>query len=103
MQGLTPSEVAGFVTCAVALFTFAIGRLSSANSKAEDKARMLDRLDSIRDSCNETRDTVREMSRKLDDHSDRITRVEQQVLALSTRVERVEENCDQRYRIGGTD
>ena len=54
-------------------------------------------------SCSDTRDAVREMSRKLDDHSERLTRVEQQVQALTTRVERVEDNCDARFRTGGTD
>lgn len=47
------------------------------------------------------RDTVREVDRKLGDHSVRIARLEEQVTTLFGRVERVERTCDD--RIGGTD
>lgn len=103
MHEIPWTVITGVIMCALSIATFAVGRVSSSNGKAEDKMRMSTQLDRISDTCSDVRDTVREMSRKLDDHSDRITRVEQQVLALSTRVDRVEENCDSRYRAGGTD
>ena len=44
----------------------------------------------------ETRDAVRDMARKLDDHGERITRVEQRVAALEDRADRLD-------RLGGTE
>ena len=100
---VTPAEVTAVISASIAVATFLIGRLTAMKEGVTDKARMGDRLDRIWETCSDTRDAVREMSRKLDDHSERLTRVEQQVQALSARVERVEDNCDARFRTGGTD
>ena len=100
---VTPAEVTAVISASIAVATFLIGRLTAMKEGVSDKARMGDRLDRIWETCSDTRDAVREMSRKLDDHSERLTRVEQQVQALTTRVERVEDNCDARFRTGGTD
>lgn len=100
---VTPAEVTTVISASIAVATFLIGRLTVMKEGVTDKARMGDRLDRIWETCSDTRDAVREMSRRLDDHSERLTRVEQQVKALTTRVERVEDNCDARFRTGGTD
>lgn len=100
---VTPAEVTSVISASIAVATFLIGRLTAMKEGVADKARMGDRLDRIWETCNDTHDAVREMSRKLDDHSERLTRVEQQVQALTTRVERVEDNCDARFRMDGTD
>lgn len=100
---VTPAEVTAVISASIAVATFLVGRLTAMKEGVTDKARMGDRLDRIWETCSDTHDAVREMSRKLDDHSERLTRVEQQVQALTTRVERVEDNCDARFRTGGTD
>lgn len=100
---VAPAEVTAIISASIAIATFLIGRLTAMKEGVIDKAHMGDRLDSIWETCSDTRDVVREMSRKLDDHSERLTRVEQQVQSLTTRVERVEDNCDARFRTGGTD
>lgn len=100
---VTPVEVTAVISASIAVATFLIGRLTAMKEGVADKARMGDRLDRIWGACSDTCDAVREMSRKLDDHSERLARVEQQVQALTTRVERDEDNCDARFRAGGTD
>lgn len=100
---MTPGEITAAVSVSIAVATFLFGRLTAIRDQVSDKTRMSERLDRIWETCSDTRDAVREMSRKLDDHSERLTRVEQQVHALAARVERVEDNCDARFRTGGTD
>lgn len=55
-----------------------------------------DKLDRNNEIGRETRDAVREMTKKLDDHGERITRVEQRVAALEDRADRFD-------RLGGTE
>lgn len=53
--------------------------------------------------ASEIKDGVKEINRKLDDHGERLTKVEQQVITLFNRLDRVEKNYDLHHGIGGSD
>lgn len=67
----------------------AAGRRGASTDSAREQ-RMSDQLDHISQMCSETRQDVKEMNRKLDDHGSRITRLEEQCTTLFSRVERLE-------------
>jgi len=92
----------GSLMVAVATAAMALRRDSTADrdrqaARAAERRAVADKLDSISDMSRETRDTVREMSSQLQDHSRELARIE-------TRVEEHDRRLDQmEARIGGTD
>lgn len=99
----TWGELSSLVSLAVVALTFVLGRVSASRSGAADRQRTLDKLDRIADDLVELKGGVRQINRKLDDHGERLTVLEQQVRTLFNRVERLEGNCDVHSRLGGTD
>lgn len=92
--------------CVAALACFASLRRNGSIDERSAEARRQhvdDKLDHISATCSETRDTVRELNRKLDDHSTRLATLEAQAQTLFKRIERVESRCDARVRPEGTD
>lgn len=57
---------------------------------AVERQRLTDKLDSISDMSRETRDTVREMSRQLNDHSKQLARIEEQIKEHDDRLDKIE-------------
>lgn len=92
----------GSLMVAVATAAMALRRDSTADrdrqaARAAEQRAVADKLDSISDMSRETRDTVRAMSRQLQDHSRELARIE-------TRIEEHDRRLDQmEARIGGTD
>lgn len=68
-------------------------RSDSAMDSAKDQ-RNADQLSRIEEVVESTRDEVREINRKLGDHGDRITKLEQQNITIFHRLERVEGSMD---------
>ena len=100
-----PLEAGGFIF----LRPFIVGDIaliSALLSKLRDgSARdqlLNDKLDRNNEMARETRDTVRDMSRKLDDHGQTLARHTEQLSTLTGRVERLENGYDL-YKTGGTD
>lgn len=75
------------------------------DTKAEAARHQLvdDKLDRSYEVAKETRDTVRDMSRKLDDHAMRLTKAEERIDTLFRRVGRIEQNIDVRFNPESTD
>lgn len=97
-------DVIALGSLAVAALTLALSLVRGTRGDAARAQLVDDKLDRISEMGEETRDTVREVDRKLGDHSVRIARLEEQVTTLFGRVERVERTCDDRRdAIGGTD
>jgi chromosome segregation ATPase len=63
---------------------------------------MTDKLDSIADMSKETRDTVREMSKQLSEHSRELARIETRIEEHDRRLSAIEGRCDL-HRTAGTD
>lgn len=58
---------------------------------------MDDKLDRNNELARETRDAVRDIERKLDDHAQRLVKVETDIDTLYRRVGRIEKNIDVRF------
>ena len=71
-------------------------------ARAAEQQVMTDKLDSISDMSRETRDTVREMSKQLTEHSRELARIEQRISDHDRRLSAIEQRCDGRS-IAGTE
>ncbi len=61
---------------------------------------MTDKLDSIADMSKETRDTVREMSKQLSEHSRELARIKTRMDDHDRRLAAIEQRCDARSAAG---
>lgn len=95
---LSYGDVLALLTLTLSCVVFATSKRKDDRVQAAHDQLVSDKLDRSLELARDTRDTVRDMSRKLDDHGERITRVEQRVTALEDRVERSERIC-----VGSTD
>ena len=103
MNPIQASDAIAALSLALALVVFLVSQRKDGRAAAARDQLLYDKLDSNNEMARETRDTVREMSRKLDDHGQLLARHTEQIQALSDRVDRIEHNCDLHARIGGTD
>lgn len=103
MPPLSIAEATSLISAGVVVATFFIGRISVSKTSSAREQQLVDKLDGQGVTLDEIKDGVKETNRKLDDHGERITTVEQQVLTLFNRVDRVEKTCDMRHGIGGSD
>lgn len=103
MPPLSIAEATSLISAAVVIATFFVGRVSVSKTSSAKEQQLVDKLDGQSATLAEIKDGVKETNRKLDDHGERLTKVEQQVLTLFNRVERVEKNCDLRHGVGGSD
>ncbi|MBS5740781.1 MAG: hypothetical protein KHW77_06515 [Adlercreutzia equolifaciens] len=103
MPALSIGEATSVLSAAVVTVTFFIGRVSVSKTSSAKEQRTEDKLDSLCGDTSEIKDGVKEINRKLDDHGKRLTKVEQQVITLFNRLDRVEKNYDLHHGIGGSD
>lgn len=103
MEPLTPSNIISLCSLALGIIGMLGGLVVSYRGNGVNQQRMADKLDSIDAKCADTRDQLREMNRKLDDHGGRLVKVEQQVITLFNRLDRLEKTHDQNHghKIGG--
>lgn len=92
------------MTEAIALGSLLVAVVSLLSSRAKDtKADAArhqlvdDKLDRNNELARETRDAVRDIERKLDDHAQRLVKVESDIDTLYRRVGRIEKNIDVRF------
>lgn len=119
MPGLSVSELTSVVSVAIVVVTFLLGRVSVSKTSSAKEQQTVDKLDVLVSDTREIKSGIKEMNRKLDDHTERITKIEvslsekasresvstirQQVESLEKRVGRVEGACDLHRGIGSTD
>lgn len=96
-------SVVGVLSLLLSFAVFLAGRHRSSNEEAMRSQLVNDKLDRINDMAKETRDNTREMSRMLNDHGLVLAKHTEQIATLFKRVERVEEGCESRHKVGGTD
>lgn len=85
-QALIPA-LAGLVALASLLYTM----LRDKGGSVSASQAIRDKLDYISDTTRDTREDVRALDRKLDDHASRIARVEAEVEAHEKRIEHIEQ------------
>lgn len=97
MNPLTTSELIAALSLVLAFVVFLA---SVAKDRKGDSARdqlVIDKLNQSMELAKETRDTVREMSRSLNDHGQVLARHEEQITTLFQRVETVEARCERHF------
>ena len=103
MSPITFDQIVALGGLIVAAISLTAGLWRSSRGEAARDQLVNDKLDRMGEVGRETRDAVREMSAKLDDHSQRLARVENDVENIYHRLSRVEDACDARRSAGGTD
>ena len=89
-------DIVAVLSLLLSCIVVAAGQRKDSRAAAAHDQLINDKLDRNNEMSRETRDAVRDMTRKLDDHGERITRVEQRVAALDDRADRLD-------RLGGTE
>lgn len=89
-------DIVAILSLLLSCLIFAASQRKDSRAAAAHDQLINDKLDRNNEMSRETRDAVRDMARKLDDHGERITRVEQRVSALEDRADRFD-------RLGGTE
>ena len=89
-------DVVAILSLLLSCLIFAASQRKDSRAAAAHDQLINDKLDRNNEMSRETRDAVRDMARKLDDHGERITRVDQRVAALEDRADRLD-------RLGGTE
>ena len=89
-------DVVAILSLLLSCLIFAASQRKDSRAAAAHDQLINDKLDRNNEMSRETRDAVRDMTRKLDDHGERITRVEQRVSALEDRADRFD-------KLGGTE
>lgn len=102
MGPIQASDAIAALSLALALVVFLVSQRKDGRASAARDQLLYDKLDSNNEMARETRDTVREMSRKLDDHGQVLARHTEQIHTLFNRVDRLEASHGSRG-IGGTD
>ncbi len=107
MTPLTFEQLVALGSLALAVVTIALTiRRDVATDEERHAARaaeqqvMTDKLDSIADMSKETRDTVREMSKQLSEHSRELARIETRIEDHDRRLSTIEQRCDARSAAG---
>ena len=100
----TLDQLISLIACVtgIVMMLMAVSRDSESDrdrqaAHAAEQQVITDKLDSISDMSKETRDTVREMSRQLSEHSQELARIETRISEHDRRLDKIDE------RLGGID
>lgn len=78
----------------ISFATVSINLFGRSKTETRNEQRMLDKLDRLGEITNETNLTVKSMSEKIDDHADRLARIESDRETIFRRLKRIEETQD---------
>lgn len=84
------SEAIAIASVAVAIFALLHNMLKDRKADVSFSQAIRDKLDYISDTTRDTREDVRALDRKLDDHAARLTRVEEKVKDHDRRIGKLE-------------
>ena len=87
---VTIRDILPYLAGVVALAVFLYARRDASRDEGGSLQAIRDKLDYISDTTRDTREDVRALDRKLDDHATRITRVEETLKDHDRRLERLE-------------
>jgi septal ring factor EnvC (AmiA/AmiB activator) len=107
MDPLTFEQLVSLAVCATGIVTLLTamrrdsrGDRDRREARAAERQVVTDKLDSISDMSRETRDTVREMSRQLTEHSRELARIETRIEDHDRRLAAIERRRDSRSAAG---
>ena len=87
---MTASEIIALVSASVAVLALILNYTRAHNGDVSNAQAIRDKLDYISDTTRDTREDVRALDRKLDDHAARITKVEAKLEDHERRIEKME-------------
>ncbi|MBR2681762.1 MAG: hypothetical protein IKG69_09835 [Atopobiaceae bacterium] len=87
---MTVGEIVAIVSALVAGLALVLNYAKDRRGSIESSQAIRDKLDYISDTARDTREDVRALDRKLDDHASRIGKIETKVDEHSRRLERLE-------------
>ena len=88
---MTTGEIVAAVSAAVAALALVLGLLRDRRGEVMTSQAVRDKLDYISDTARDTREDVRALGRKLDDHAARITKIETRLEDHDRRIGRLED------------
>lgn len=91
------NEIIALGSLVVAAIALLSSRVKDTKADAARHQLVDDKLDRNNELARETRDAVRDIERKLDDHAQRLVKVEADIDTLYRRVGRIEKNIDVRF------
>ena len=97
MNPITLDQIIALAAMAVSAIALVAGFVRNGNQAAADSQRISDQLASIRDTTERTAEQIDALGAKIDDHTGRLARAEQDVVNLRARVDRIEQRCDQHF------
>ena len=87
---MTPAETVAIASFVIAALAFAFNVLKDRRNEILTSQGVRDKLDSIADIVRDTRDDVREVNHKLDDHAARLVRIEARIEEHERRIAGIE-------------
>lgn len=87
---MTTGEVVAIVSAIVAALALAFNLLKDKREQYLSSQGIRDKLDYISDNTRDTREDVRALDRKLDNHAERLTKIEMKVKEHDKRIDNME-------------
>ena len=88
---MTAGEIVAVVSAAIAAVALVMTLLRDRRGEVMTSQAVRDKLDYISDTARDTREDVRALDRKLDDHAARITKIEARLEDHDRRIGRIED------------
>lgn len=92
------SELISFIAVVISFATIITSLVSRSKKNAEtdtkNEQKIFDKLDHLSDMTRDTNIAVKEMSKKIDNHAERLARIEADKEAIFRRLKRIEETQD---------
>ena len=87
-------ELISLVAVCISFITICINMFGRSQKDAQQEQKLIDRLDTLTSTTNETRDDVKTLSSKIDDYGNRLTKAETDIQSIYRRVGRIEATQD---------
>ncbi len=97
MNPLTFDQLVAVLALACTVLSLVVGGIRGTKQSAADSQVIRDKLDGMSEDVRETRDTVRNMDLKLDDHAQRLSAIEARQDAVEKRLDKLEARCERHF------
>lgn len=90
------AELFSLAAVTISFVTVCASMFARSKNSTQNEQRMFDKLDTLSGITKETNDDVKEISRKIDDHSERLAHLEAEMGNAFNRIKRIEttqDNC----------
>lgn len=87
-------ELISLLAVGLSFSTICINVFGRSQKDAQQDQRLIDRLDRLNETTHDTRDDLKNLSAKIDDYGNRLTKAETDIQSIYRRVGRIESRCD---------